>query len=123
MHRLSPFPLLRTGFRTVRRAWLPLLTVMLAFQLVMLVLVSPLLAWIFREALRANGMLALDFTALHFNGTIGITLALIVVIMLLAFWIASLQFIVLVLMLRRAYNDEAVTTRTIWADVDRKSVV
>lgn len=117
MHRLSPFPLLRTGFRTVRRAWLPLLTVMLAFQLVMLVLVSPLLAWIFREALRANGMLALDFTALHFNGTIGITLALIVVIMLLAFWIASLQFIVLVLMLRRAYNDEAVTTRTIWADV------
>lgn len=117
MHRISPFSLLRTSFRTVRHAWLPLVTVMVAFQLVMLVLVSPLLAWIFREALRANGMLALDFSALHFNGTIGITLALIVVIMLLAFWIASLQFIVLVLMLRRAYNAEPVTTRTIWADV------
>lgn len=117
MHRLSPFSLLRESFRTVRRAWLPLVTVMAAFQLVMLVLVSPLLAWIFREALRANGMVALDFSALHFNGTIGITLALIMVIMLLAFWIASLQFIVLVLMLRRAYNAEPVTTRTIWADV------
>jgi len=116
MDRISPFSLLRTGVRTVRHAWLPLLTVMLGFQLVMLVLVSPLIAWLFREALRANGLVALDFSALHFNGSIGITLALIVVIMLLAFWVASLQFIVLVLMLRRAYREEPLTTRLIWND-------
>lgn len=89
---------------------------MLGFQLLMLVVVSPLIAWLFREALRANGMIGLDFSALHFTGGIGISFTLIIVIMLLAFWLASLQFIVLVTMLRRAQRREPPSAAAIWQD-------
>ncbi len=117
MHRLMPFTLLREGWRTIRHAWAPITLTMLVFQVVLLVVVSPLIGWLFREALRANGMVALDFNAMQVTGGIGITLTLIIVILLLAFWIAALQFIVLVLMLRRARDHQAITFRTVWRDV------
>lgn len=117
MHRISPFALLREAWRTVKRAWLPLVSVMLGFQLLMLIVVSPLISWLFREALRANGMVALDFSALRLTGGIAVSLTLILVIMLLAFWIASLQFIVLVLMLNRARNSEPISFTAVWGDV------
>ena len=116
MHHISPFALLSRAWQTVRHAWLPLTSTMLGFQLLMLVVVSPLIAWLFREALRANGMVGLDFSALHFTSGIGISLTLIVVIMLLAFWIASLQFIVLVTMLRHAQRRESLSATAIWED-------
>lgn len=119
MQRISPFALLGRAWHTVRGARLPLIATMLGFHLLILVVVSPLIAWLFREALRANGMIGLDFSALRFTGGIGISLALIIVIMLLAFWIASLQFIVLVLMLRRAQHREPLSVGAIWADVRR----
>lgn len=117
MHRLMPFMLLREGWRTIRHAWVPIALTMLAFQLLLLVVVSPLIGWLFREALRANGMVALDFNAMQVTSGIGITLTLIIVILLLAFWIAALQFIVLVLMLHRAQNHEVISFRVIWNDV------
>lgn len=117
MHRISPFPLLVQAWQTVRHAWRPLVATMLGFHLLMLLIVSPLLAWLFREALRANGMVGVDFSALHFTGGIGITLTLIIVIMLLAFWLASLQFIVLMVMLSRARRAETLAWREIWGDV------
>ncbi len=119
MHRISPFAMLRHSWHTVRRAWLPLVAAMMGFQLVLLVVVSPLLAWLFREALRAGGMVGLDFSALHFTGGIGVSITLIIVIMLLAFWLASLQFIVLVTMLRRVQRDESLRASEIWVDVRR----
>lgn len=119
MHRISPFALLKRAWHTVRQAWLPLIATMLGFQLLLLVVVSPLISWLFREALRANGMVGLDFSALQFTGGIGISLSLIVVIMLLAFWLASLQFIVLVLMLRRAQHRAPMSSAAIWGDVRR----
>ncbi len=119
MHRISPFALLRQGWHTVRREWLPIVAAMLGFQLLTLIVVSPILAWLFREALRANGMFALDFSALRLNGGLAITLTLILVIMLLAFWIASLQFVVLVVMLTRAQRGESISPRLIWTDVLR----
>src|SRR5690606_32443357 len=119
MHRISPFALLKRAWHTVRQAWLPLIATMLGFQLLLLVVVSPLISWLFRVALRANGMVGLDFSALQFTGGIGISLSLIVVIMLLAFWLASLQFIVLVLMLRRAQHRAPMSSAAIWGDVRR----
>ncbi len=117
MDRLSPVALLRSAWRTVRAAWAPLAMTMLLFNLGMLVLVSPLIGWIFREALRANGMLALDFGALRLTGGIAVTLSLILVILLLAFWLAALQFTVLVLMLRRAGDGLPLTARGLWRDL------
>lgn len=117
MHRFMPFTLLREGWRTIRHAWAPITFTMLSFQLLLLLVVSPLIGWLFREALRANGMVALDFNTMRFTGGIGISLTLIIVILLLAFWIAALQFIVLVLMLRRAKDHQAITFRTVVRDV------
>lgn len=117
MHRFMPFTLLREGWRTIRHAWAPITFTMLSFQLLLLLVVSPLFGWLFREALRANGMVALDFNTMRFTGGIGISLTLIIVILLLAFWIAALQFIVLVLMLRRARDHQAITFRAVWRDV------
>jgi glycerophosphoryl diester phosphodiesterase len=111
--------MLRQAWQTVRRAWLPLVATMMGFHLLMLAVVSPLIAWLFREALRANGMVGLDFSAMRFTGGIGISITLIIVIMLLAFWLASLQFIVLVLMLRRVQRDESLRATEIWVDVRR----
>lgn len=117
MHRLSPFASLREAWSTLRKAWLPVVTVMFGFNLVMLVLVSPLIGWLFRESLRANGMVALDLGTLSFTDGISLTLALIFLILLLAFWLASLQFTVLVLMLHRASTGEPLTARGILGDV------
>lgn len=116
MHRFTPFTLLREGWRTIRHAWVSITLTMLAFQLLLLIVVSPLIGWLFREALRANGMVALDFTTMRLTGGIGISLALILVILLLAFWIAAVQFIVLVVMLRRAKDRQALSFQTVWRD-------
>lgn len=119
MHRISPFALLGETLRTLRAVWLPALSTMLFFQVLTLLIASPLIGWLFREAMRANGMIALDLSSVTFTGGIGITFGLIVVILLLAFWLASLQFVVLLLMLRRAAEKQRITGRGILADLRR----
>lgn len=108
MRLISPFPLLRDAWQTVRSAWLPLVSTMLAFQIVLLIVVSPLIGWLFREALRANGMFALDFSTISITGGLSVTLTLLVVILLLAFWVIILQFAALLVLLSRARNHEEI---------------
>jgi glycerophosphoryl diester phosphodiesterase len=119
MTRISPLPILRVGWRNVKTAGLRLIGVAIALQLVMLLIASPLMSWLFSEALRANGMLALDLGSLQFTGGIGITLGLLFVIMLLALWLASVQFTILVQLLNRARTGQPSTLRTIGSDLAR----
>lgn len=117
MRLVSPFALLGSGLRSVRAAGPRLLLAMLAFHLLILLVASPLIGWLFQEALRANGMIALDFGSMRLTGGIGISIALLVVILLLAFWIISLQFVVLVLMLHRARVGAPLGLRDIARDL------
>lgn len=117
MHRISPFALLRAGWNTVRTAGIRLIAVAIGLQLIMLVIATPLITWLFKEALRANGMLALDFGTLSITSGIGLSLTLLFVILLLAFWLASLQFAVLVQMLVRAHTGQRVSLRAIGGDL------
>lgn len=117
MHRISPFALLRTAWSTVRTAGTRLIATAIALQLIMLLLATPLLSWLFTEALRANGMLALDLGTLTVTSGIGLSLTLLIVILVLAFWLISLQFAVLVQLLMRARTGRPVRFRTIGADL------
>lgn len=119
MKRLSPFWLLREALRIVRLALAPAVLMLLGFHLVLLIVVSPLIAWLFREALRANGMLALDLGSLQFTGGIGITVALLLVILLLAFWIGVVQFVVLVQLLRQAQAGQHIGVRSVFDGLKR----
>lgn len=109
--------LLRSGWRGVRAGGGALLCVMLAFHLVLLVLAAPLLSWLFREALWADGMLGLDFAATPLTGGILISLILIVVIGVLAFWLTALQAIAIIAVLQAASAGERVTVRALGASL------
>ncbi len=109
--------LLRDGWRAVRTGGSRLLAIMLAFHIAALLIAFPLIGWLFREALRATGMVAVDFSALHLGGGTTITVALIVLICALAFWLASLQFATLVLVLRRSARGEKPTLAEIGRDI------
>jgi len=92
---------------------------MVGFHLLLLVIVSPLIGWLFREALRANGMVALDINAVRITSGIGITILLLVAILVLAFWVVSLQFATIVVMVHRARAGEPLTARGVWRDLAR----
>lgn len=94
--------LLADAWRSVRAGGSRLIGLMLLFHLAILVIGFPLIGWLFREALRAGGMVAIDFGALKPSGGLGVTLLLVVVIAVLAFWIVSAQFAVIVIALRRS---------------------
>ncbi|UOR01012.1 glycerophosphoryl diester phosphodiesterase membrane domain-containing protein [Leucobacter allii] len=92
--------LLREGWRLVRAGGARLAGLVLLSQLVILLVALPLIGWLFREALRASGMHGLDTGNLRLGGGFPVTLALLVVIVVLAFWLISLQFTALVVLLR-----------------------
>lgn len=111
--------LLASAWRTVRAGGARLLGLILAFHLVILLLAFPLIGWLFREALRAGGMVAVDFGALRPGGGLGITLALIIVICAIAFWIVSAQFTVIVILLRRSRFGLPLGAREVLRDLGR----
>ena len=108
--------LLVSAWKALRRAGWKLFSVMLAFYVFTLVVSMPLIGWLFREALRANGMVAVDFGNLSVGRGIGVSLLLLVLLGLVAFWSAAIQFVVLIVMLRRAQNGHSLTVKAVWAD-------
>lgn len=108
---------LADGARAVRAGGSRLLGAMLAFHLAMLLLAFPLINWLFREALRASGMRVLDLASLTIGGGVIITLGIIALICALALWLASLQFAVMIVLLRRASLGLALTLRETAADL------
>lgn len=100
---------MQDGLARVRSAGAPLIAVMLVFQAVILLLATPLIGWLFKEALYANGMVGLDFGTMRLTGGIGVSILLLFVILLLAFWLAVLQFTAVIIMLHRAHRGAPIS--------------
>mgnify|MGYP002735275245 CR=1 FL=1 len=111
--------LLVSGWKTLVRAGWKLFAVMLAFYALTVLVSMPLIGWLFREALRANGMVAVDFGTMAIGRGFGISLALLAVLGLVAFWSVAIQFVVLIVMLRRAQSGRSLTVRAVWVDSKR----
>lgn len=111
--------LLRDGLHAVWSGGSRLIGVMLVFHLATLLLAFPLINWLFREALRATGMHALDVSALSIGSGTILTLGLIVLICALALWLASLQFAVLVVLLRRTNLGLPLSAKDVLTDLLR----
>lgn len=111
--------LLAGAWRSVRAGGLRLLGLMLLFHAAILVIAAPLIAWLFREAMRANGMVAFDPGNMRIGGGIAITFALIVLICALAFWVVAAQFTVIVVALRRSRFGLPLTVRALMHDLGR----
>ncbi|WP_336991855.1 glycerophosphodiester phosphodiesterase family protein [Leucobacter sp. VD1] len=88
------------GWSLVRAGGARLLGVILVSQLVILGVAMPVIGWLFREALRASGMTGLDLGAFAPGRGVTLTVGLIIVIVALAFWLISLQFTALVVLLQ-----------------------
>ncbi|MCB1274244.1 MAG: glycerophosphoryl diester phosphodiesterase membrane domain-containing protein [Leucobacter sp.] len=117
MHRINPFPVLRAGWRAMRVRWAAAAWVTLGVAIVITLVASPLISWLFREALRANGMMGLDLGRLSLTGGIGVTLVLILVILLLAFWLITFHFALLIIILQRAVAGAPLHARSVWRGI------
>lgn len=91
--------LLRGAFRRVRAGGVRLLALLLISQLLIVGVALPIFRWLFAEALRAGGMHGLDLGALGRAPGLPVTFALIIVIATLAFWLISIQFTALIVLL------------------------
>ncbi|MFA5607459.1 MAG: glycerophosphoryl diester phosphodiesterase membrane domain-containing protein [Leucobacter sp.] len=92
--------LLRGAMVSVRAGGARLAALILVSQLLILGVALPVMGWTFREALRAGGIHGLDLGNFRPGAGFPLTAALIVVIILLAFWLLALQFTALVVLLR-----------------------
>ncbi|MBL3699079.1 glycerophosphoryl diester phosphodiesterase membrane domain-containing protein [Leucobacter luti] len=92
--------ILRAATARVRAGGARLAGLILATQLVVLLVALPLVRWLFREALRANGMSGLDLGKLPIGQGFPLTVTLILAIVVLVFWLLALQFTALVVLLR-----------------------
>ncbi|MBC9953577.1 glycerophosphodiester phosphodiesterase [Leucobacter sp. cx-42] len=113
MQNINPLPTLRAGLKTVSTRWNSLAWALLGIHVVMLLLAAPLIGWLFREALRANGMLALDIGTFAITDGIGVTIALLVVLMVVAFWLMSLQLMLLIIMVARVRAGESLRAKPV----------
>lgn len=101
--------LLRAGVRYLRTGGARLAGLILVSQLIITGIAIPVIGWIFREALRAGGFPSLDTGNLRLGSGVPLTLALIVTIVVLAFWLISLQFTSLIVLLHWA--ESGITAR------------
>ncbi|MBP1326956.1 glycerophosphoryl diester phosphodiesterase [Leucobacter exalbidus] len=92
--------LLSQGWGMVRAGGARLAGLILVSQALILVVALPVISWLFREALRAGGMHGLDMSSFSSATGIPFTLALIAVIVIVAFWLLSMQFTSVVVLLR-----------------------
>lgn len=92
--------LLRSAWGQLRRGGARLAGLILASQLLLLLVALPVVSWLFREALRANGMSGLDLGRLPMGTGFPLTITLILVIVAISFWLIVLQFTALVVLLR-----------------------
>lgn len=84
----------------VRAGGVRLIGLLLVSQFIIAFVAFPVFRWLFREALRAGGMHGLDLGALATATALPATFLLLGVLVLLAFWLISLQFTAIVVLLR-----------------------
>src|SRR5690606_1433930 len=92
--------LLREAVRNVRAGGAHLAALIFVSQVIIVTVAVPVIAWLFREALRAAGMQGLDMSQLQIGAGFPLTIALIITIIAIAFWLMALQFTALVVLLR-----------------------
>ncbi len=109
--------LVRGSWTLVRHGGARLAGLILGTQLIILVVALPVFGWLFREALRANGMHGLDLGNLRLGSGIPLTLALIALIVVLAFWLIAVQFTALVVLLR--WSEDGITGRQFARELGR----
>ncbi|WRS30656.1 glycerophosphoryl diester phosphodiesterase membrane domain-containing protein [Actinomycetaceae bacterium MB13-C1-2] len=97
----GPFNLLGQAWVRIRAVSGRLLLLIVIAQLVITVVASPLVAWIFREALRANGMYALDTNTFSVGWGFGLTVILLMLILLVVMWLLVAEFSAIVILLHR----------------------
>ena len=87
--------------------------VLLISQLVILLISLPIIQWLFRTALRSAGMTGLDLGQIDLSGRIPITITIgsILAIIVLALWLVSLQFTLLLVALEHTTEDRAPSAR------------
>lgn len=93
--------LLRRSTALVWAAGWRLIGLVLVAQLLIMLVTFPVLRWLFAEALRAAGMHGLDAASLRLTPGFPLSMAIIIVIILLAFAFVSLQFTAILELLRR----------------------
>ena len=77
--------------RLVIRAGAPLFALILAFNALIMLIVMPVLNWIFEEALRSAGMVTLDIQTIRLGPSLVLTGVLLLVLMLVAAWVVAIQ--------------------------------
>ena len=112
-------PLFIDAWRRIRSGGPGLIGLVLGLQVVIIVVCLPLIRWLFREALRASGMTGLDLGALTAGPGLTVTVALIVVICIIAFWLVSAQYTVLVIALELSRSGAGLSTKVLGRELWR----
>ena len=107
-----------------RKVWVGgprLVGLLLAMQLVMVAVCLPVIRWLFREAIRAAGMTGLDLGALAVGPGLTVTITLLLLIGVFAFWVVSLQFTLITILIELSGAGVPLTPRVLWREVMRVS--
>lgn len=78
-----------------------MLLLVIVSQLVISVIAFPVLRWLFKEALRADGMMALDMADFGIGAGFPLTLGLIFLIVVILFYLLIIQFTAILLLLQQ----------------------
>lgn len=111
--------LLTSAWARVRVAGPRVLALLLGMQIVIIAVCLPIIQWLFREAIRAAGMTGLDLGALTSGPGLTITVALLLVITLFAFWIVAVQYTLLVIALELTGAGVPLTPRAFGRELGR----
>lgn len=96
----GPLALLKMGWNAAKAVPGRLLLVIIAGQLLISLIAGPLIAWLFREALRANGMVALDTDTFVIGRGFPVTVLLLFLLALVAMWAIVLQLSMFLILMR-----------------------
>lgn len=91
--------LFRYAYEALRARGALLFWVIVGSQFFVHIASIPLLGWLFHEALRSAGMVGLDLGSLRIGGQLVASGGFLLAIILIIFWITSLQYIVLIIIL------------------------
>lgn len=103
--------LIGSAWSLLRQGGWRLAAVYLTGQLIVAVIAAPVLHWLFAEALRAAGLNGVDTADIPRLIDTPLSMALIVTIVVVAFLVLSLQFLVLVVAIQRVQTGERLLDR------------
>lgn len=101
----GPMTLLKDSWMQLRAVLGRLLLLTILSQVLLIVIAFPLVRWVFTEALRANGMYAIDLDTLTFSRGFPITVLILLLLALLVVMIMILQFGAYMVLLRNPQSS------------------